>query len=105
MIGGDVDCGNAIFENAGGYALVCDGAIGSGRLLLHLGFSAVGKVALIGTQIGGDCLRAGSTFENGGWEALACDNANIRGAFYLRQVKRMGGGVNLSSDPCRHPVR
>jgi len=94
-IGGDLDCGGGIFENAGDLALACHGAAISGYVYLRHGFRAIGEVAFSGARIGRDLDCNWGAFENAGGFALICDGAVISGRLILAEGFAATGKVAL----------
>jgi hypothetical protein len=82
-IGGNLECIEGRFDNAGGDALSCDGAEIGGSVFLSSGFHATGATRLLGAQIGGvlECIEG--RFDNAGGDALNCDRAEIGGSVFL----------------------
>ncbi len=62
-IGGALDCSGGVFGNAGGTALVADGAEVAGDVFLNDGFHAAGEVRLLGARIAGQLAAVGGTFD------------------------------------------
>jgi hypothetical protein len=60
-IGGNLECGDASFQNKGGSALTLSGAKIMGQVLLNRGFQANGEVRLPGAEIGGNLDCNGDT--------------------------------------------
>jgi sRNA-binding regulator protein Hfq len=127
-IGGNLECDGATFVNPArpddsesGLALIADGAIITGGVFLRNGFSALGEVRLIGSQIGSlDCSNG--TFKNppqqrvqGAGAALSADGMLAHGSVLLRngfvsegEVKllgaQIGGNLDFSGAALSNPL-
>jgi hypothetical protein len=108
-IGNNLDCSGGTFNNppqkdlaVSGKALIADGAIVRGSVILNDGFTAKGEVRLVSTEIGRNLNCSRGTFENPrrddvarGGVALYADRLNIKGAVNLSSGFIAGGVVQL----------
>jgi hypothetical protein len=97
MIGGNLECNQGVFKNAGGVALNADRISAQGNALLSGGFVAEGEVNLAGAQIGNNLSCDGGVFKNGSGRALNADGINVKGFVFFRGGFRAEGEVNLLS--------
>jgi hypothetical protein len=67
----------------------------SGAVFLSDGFTAVGKVRLLGARVGGTLVCIDGTFHNAGGHALDCDQAQITGGVFLSGGFTAEGEVRL----------
>jgi len=95
IIGGDLVCSNATFENKFGDALFADGMNVTGGVFLQNNFKATGKIRLINATIGGnlDCYNA--IFDNGNGVAISADGMRAKGGVFLRDGCTITGSVSL----------
>jgi hypothetical protein len=110
-IGGFVDCSSATFVNpprreisGSGTALVADGVIVSGNLLLNNGFHSEGAVSLQNAQIGGNLFCSGGAFLNppikdlsGSGMALSANSVIVKGNLLLNNGFHSEGAVSLQN--------
>ncbi|MET4129908.1 hypothetical protein [Roseovarius sp. MBR-6] len=94
MIGGQLACVGARFENAGGRALNAQGARVTGDVFLR-GVTAKGEVSLAGAGIGGQLDCEDARFGNAEGKALIAQNMAAED-FYWRGVAAVSGAVDLN---------
>jgi hypothetical protein len=94
-IGGNLECGDASFQNKGGSALTLSGAKIMGQVLLNRGFQANGEVRLPGAEIGGNLDCNGASLQNEDGATLTCDGAEIQGTVFLSNGFKAEGTVRL----------
>jgi hypothetical protein len=94
-IGGNLNCGNATFNNPGGRALNADKITVEGAVFLRYGFAATGEVKLLGARIGSSLECDRGTFSNPGGYALNADGVSVTGSVFLRYGFAATGEVDL----------
>jgi hypothetical protein len=94
-IGDSLNCYGAKLKNAGGMALVCDGAKVTGDVFLNGGFYAEGVVRFPGAEIGGYLDCSGAKLKNAGGVALVGDCAKVTGSVFLGVGFEVEGGVRF----------
>jgi len=100
IIGGQLACNKAIFENPRGYAFNADGISVNGGIIFNK-VTAKGEVRFLGAHIRGplDCI--GATFENHMVVAFNADGLSIEGSLFLSGVTANGEvrllGAEISS--------
>jgi hypothetical protein len=109
QIAGFLDCSGASFLNpprgevpGSGTALVADGVIVNGNLILSHGFRSEGAVSLQNAQIGGDLYCSGGSFLNpprkdlsSSGMALNADSVIVKGDLLLGNAFHSEGAVSL----------
>ncbi|MDO8207454.1 MAG: hypothetical protein Q7T38_06490 [Gallionella sp.] len=98
QIGGDLNCGGAIFHYTEDDALSADRAVIKGSVFLNKGCSTTGTVRLLGIQIGGSLECSGAKFDSKDSKnnfALLADRAVIKGSVFLNQSCAALGAVQL----------
>lgn len=93
----DLICDEGEFQGNAGkdYALLCDGAVIKGNVLMGSGFIATGTVRLHGIQIGGSLRCDNGKFDAKEGDALSCDSALITGSVTLNNGFTATGTVQL----------
>ncbi|MBL4691188.1 MAG: hypothetical protein JKY68_06975, partial [Rhodospirillales bacterium] len=98
-IGGQLSCTNATFENdkPEGFALDAQSLTVKGAVLLRNGFSAKGRVSLMGAKIDGqlDCDDATFVNENLLEFAFVLQNARVKGIFFWRPAEETTGNISF----------
>ena len=89
MVGGDVDCSEATFENDKGDALIADGITVKGNVFLKK-CTAKGKVRFVGATVGGSFSCQEATFENSDGTALSSDGLATKGGVVLVRCMAKG---------------
>jgi len=95
-IAGNFDCNGATFDDAGGYALSCDGAEIGGAVFLSKGFQATGETKFVGARITGDLDCSEARFDHAHGDALSCSRAEIGGALYFQDEAIALGRISFA---------
>lgn len=96
-IGGNLDCHDGSFCNAGGPALTADGANIRGAVFMNDGFHAEGEVRLVAARIGGILQCTAGNFINTGKTALNVNEIDVQGSVLLTDGFRANGEVRFNN--------
>jgi len=93
-IGSDLVFQDCNFKGNGKYALLCEAAVISGRVVLGEGFNATGMVSLARTMTGDlDCN--GGTINGKNEKALNAEGLTVAHLFHFQKMKVLNGQVSL----------
>jgi sRNA-binding regulator protein Hfq len=99
-IGGSLECGNSVFHNPAGTALVAERVTVKGSVILN-GSCIHGEVRLVGAHIEADLSCVGATLDapihngEGGSFTLIADRVVVGGSIFLKRGFRATGEVHL----------
>jgi len=84
QIGSCLACDGGNFNGNNNQALICDGVVIKGSVLLRREFTSTGTVSMSNAHIGGNIECDGGKFNGNNNQALICDGAVIKGSVFLR---------------------
>ena len=94
-IGGQLDCTEAKFDVAKGYALHAEGVTIMQDVLLTK-LTATGTVTVIGAKIGGQLVCEGATLDGAGRDALHADSLRVNAGFFFQKLSSVTGRIDLT---------